>query len=181
MRIRMKTILAGPSFTTVPGQVIDVPDEQAQALCDGRFAEAVETDPTVAPAPESEPETEAAPASEEDEYRASLWEKTVKTLRAMVEEADVDVGGRVPKAELIDILVAHRSPDESESEGSQEPEGQPRQAEGREAAATPSPDEVETAEVGPGEAATTRTDKPQPRRRRRPRAEGRPADRSEGG
>lgn len=41
MNVRMKTIVAGPDFTAGPGQVINVPTEQAQALIDGGYAEAV--------------------------------------------------------------------------------------------------------------------------------------------
>ena len=42
MKVRMKTIAAGPKGTRQPGDVIDVPAKEAKTLIAGGFAEAVE-------------------------------------------------------------------------------------------------------------------------------------------
>lgn len=48
MKVRMLTTMAGPSGAAQPGQIVDLPPVQAQALIAGRFAEAIESTP---PAP----------------------------------------------------------------------------------------------------------------------------------
>ena len=56
MRIRMRTRLAGPSGPVGPGQEVDLPDDQAQALIERGFAVAIEAPP---PRTEAPPETTA--------------------------------------------------------------------------------------------------------------------------
>ncbi len=38
MRIEMKTLYAGPDRTISPGQVVDLPDDEARELIDGGYA-----------------------------------------------------------------------------------------------------------------------------------------------
>lgn len=57
MRVRMKTVGAGPQGVWAAGQVVDIDAETASQLIEGRFAEAV--DPVEKPAPE--PETPMTP------------------------------------------------------------------------------------------------------------------------
>jgi len=56
MKVQMKTLLAGPSGTAHPGQVVDVSEATGQALVQGGFAEEIIPKPPKS-APE-EPETE---------------------------------------------------------------------------------------------------------------------------
>ncbi len=42
MKVRMKTLMAGPDGVLQPGQVVDLPVEQAETLIAGGFAVAVE-------------------------------------------------------------------------------------------------------------------------------------------
>lgn len=42
MKIRMLTLAAGPDGVLQPGQEVDLPGEQARALIEGGYAEAVE-------------------------------------------------------------------------------------------------------------------------------------------
>jgi len=170
MRIRMKTIVSGPHLTAVPGQVIDVPDDQGRDLVEGHYAEAMpeaQVDPAPAPAQadsaadqggdqggraakDTSDTDEAAQrdqrgphADPEAEYRAELTEKNVKTLKALVEAAGTTLQRKALKADMVDALIAHRA------------------ANG-----------VETAEAAAGENAAARTDAPQPRRRRQPSGKG---------
>ena len=167
MRIRMKTIVSGPHFTAVPGQVVDVPAEQGRDLCDGHYAEEV-VDPapglartdsaadqgddqggqaddqgTAAADPTAQAGQGAAQDDPEAEYRAELVDKNVKTLKALVEAAGIALRRQAPKGDMVDALVAHRA------------------AKG-----------VETAEAAAGENAAARTDAPKPRRRRQPSGKG---------
>ena len=48
MKIRLKTIMAGPGGSAGPGDVVDVPDDEASALIEGGYATAVD-EPTPAP------------------------------------------------------------------------------------------------------------------------------------
>ena len=78
MRIRMKTIVAGPAFTAVPGQVIEASEDQGRGLCEGRYAEEIEeavriveletseTDPDDDPENPEEPDKSEDPESPED-------------------------------------------------------------------------------------------------------------------
>ena len=43
MLVRMRTTYAGNRGTCTPGNTIDVPDDEARALIEGRYAEAVDT------------------------------------------------------------------------------------------------------------------------------------------
>lgn len=43
MKIKMRTLMAGPDGTFQPGQTRDVSAKQAKALIDGGFAERVQT------------------------------------------------------------------------------------------------------------------------------------------
>ena len=158
MRIRMKTIVSGPHFTAVPGQIIEVPDDQGRDLCDGHYAEEV-VDPAPGPARTDsaadqgddqalqpsqaiQADADADEAAQDDpeaEYRAELTEKNVKTLKALVEAAGIALGRKALKADMVDALVAHR---------------------------------IETAEAAAGENAAARTDAPKPRRRRQPSGKG---------
>ena len=56
MQVKMRTGYASPAGTCGPGQVIDVPDEEAEALINGGYAEAVGgcTPPVIEQAPEPE-------------------------------------------------------------------------------------------------------------------------------
>jgi len=158
MRIRMKTIAAGPHFTAVPGQAIDVPDDQGRDLSEGHYAEEA-MDPAPAPAQTDSAADQAAqagqgasanpatpnpaPRNPAAEYRAELTEQNAETLKAMVEAAGIVLQRKALKADMVDALVAHRA------------------ANG-----------VETAEAAAGENAAARTDAPQPRRRRQPSGKG---------
>ena len=42
MKIRLKTIMAGPGGSAGPGDVVDVPDDEASALIEGGYATAVD-------------------------------------------------------------------------------------------------------------------------------------------
>lgn len=42
MKIRLKTIMAGPGGAAGPGDVVDVPDDEASALIEGGYATAVD-------------------------------------------------------------------------------------------------------------------------------------------
>lgn len=53
MKIKMNTTYAGPDGAAHPGQIIDVPPERARALCDKKFAEAVDPFPALPKAPQS--------------------------------------------------------------------------------------------------------------------------------
>jgi hypothetical protein len=162
LRIRIKTIASGPDFTAVPGQVIDIPDDQARDLIEGHYAEeVVDTAPAPAQADSAADQGDdqggqaaqdavdadsGAPGAEgagdadpQAEYRAELTEKNVKTLKALVEAASIALGSKALKADMVDALVAHR---------------------------------VETAEAAAGENAAARTDAPEPRRRRQPSGKG---------
>jgi len=55
MRVRVKTIYAGPHGSAGPGDEIDLPDEQAQALIDDGNAVSVTPKPETATAPPQEP------------------------------------------------------------------------------------------------------------------------------
>ena len=63
MKIRMKTRVSGPTISAEPGQVLDLPIEQAQPFIDGHYAEVV-ADVEVKP-PAVEPETR--PSQDEPE------------------------------------------------------------------------------------------------------------------
>lgn len=49
MRVRLKTLMAGPAGVHSAGQVLDLPTAQAYALCEGGYAEQVDA-PAPAPA-----------------------------------------------------------------------------------------------------------------------------------
>jgi hypothetical protein len=65
MRVKLRTMVAGPGYAYTPGQVADIEREDAQALIDGGYAEAVPVSrvrTAEAPTPERqavEPEPEA--------------------------------------------------------------------------------------------------------------------------
>lgn len=42
MKVKLKTVMAGPNGTYQPGAVADLPEKDAYALCEGGFAEQVE-------------------------------------------------------------------------------------------------------------------------------------------
>jgi hypothetical protein len=42
MKIRLKTILAGPDFNGQPGEELNIPEEDAKLMIKGGYAEAVE-------------------------------------------------------------------------------------------------------------------------------------------
>jgi hypothetical protein len=42
MKIRLKTLMAGPDGVATPGSVIEASDDEARMLIDGGFAEAVQ-------------------------------------------------------------------------------------------------------------------------------------------
>ena len=68
MRVKMKTIYAGPSGSAPPGKVIDLPDAEANALVAGGYATPVEAPaPAAVPpvAPEAPVETATEPAAQE--------------------------------------------------------------------------------------------------------------------
>ena len=45
MRVRLKTLYAGPSGVTHPGQIVDLPAAEAVALLNGGYADAVDAPP----------------------------------------------------------------------------------------------------------------------------------------
>lgn len=49
MKVKLKTILAGPEFAGQPGQVLDLPGPTAADLVKGGYAEAMETAEDPAP------------------------------------------------------------------------------------------------------------------------------------
>jgi hypothetical protein len=53
MLVKMRSVFAGPQRTAGPGDVIEVPDDQAGELIDGGYAEAVDADGNPAPRPET--------------------------------------------------------------------------------------------------------------------------------
>lgn len=70
MKIRMKTLMAGPGGVAFPGQIVDVPPETGRLLIEGGYAEAVER---VRPAAggRGDSEIEAATAPEAPEQALS--------------------------------------------------------------------------------------------------------------
>jgi hypothetical protein len=52
-KVRMKTTLAGPGRAASPGQIIDVPADEAQQLVGGGYAEAVTEAGEIEPAVET--------------------------------------------------------------------------------------------------------------------------------
>ncbi len=64
MKIRMKALMCGPSGTAAPGDVIDRPQQEAEALVKGGFAEPVPEPVTyqTAEAPPAPERAEIAPA-----------------------------------------------------------------------------------------------------------------------
>ena len=77
MKIKMKTMMAGPKGTFGPGSIIDVSEEEGANLVAGGYAEAVPDSPKPAPEVEEKPErkapemetTEAPPAPETTNYK----------------------------------------------------------------------------------------------------------------
>lgn len=63
MRVRMKTIMAGPAGTAGPGDILDLPDAVAYDLIERRFADQVE-EAVTGPA-----ETATAPAQRRGKRR----------------------------------------------------------------------------------------------------------------
>lgn len=59
MKIRMKTLMCGPSGTAMPGEVIDRPLQEAEALVKGGFAEPM-PEPTTYETAEASPAPESA-------------------------------------------------------------------------------------------------------------------------
>ena len=62
--VKMNTLSAGPRGVLVPGQVVALPDEEADALVRGRYAEPVDWQPAstgVAVSPEGETATAEPP------------------------------------------------------------------------------------------------------------------------
>lgn len=63
MKIRMRTSIAGPFGAAGAGDIVNIPDDKAEALVAGGFAERIGGVPEAAQAisePEAEPEAEAA-------------------------------------------------------------------------------------------------------------------------
>lgn len=52
MRVRLKTLMAGPRGVASPREIVDLPDADAYALCEGGYAEQVD-DPAPRPKPAS--------------------------------------------------------------------------------------------------------------------------------
>lgn len=50
MRVRILTSIAGTDFSWAPGEVVDMPDAEAEKWCDGERAERVADAPKKAPA-----------------------------------------------------------------------------------------------------------------------------------
>lgn len=61
MRVRLKSIYAGPRGAYAAGQVADLPTAEAYALCEGGFAEQIEDAVETTDVPT--PETAEAPAN----------------------------------------------------------------------------------------------------------------------
>jgi hypothetical protein len=67
MKVRMKTISAGPDGTVQAGEVVELPAKLARVLIDEGFAEAVETlSPGPSPKGRGESEVEAAVVEAEE-------------------------------------------------------------------------------------------------------------------
>lgn len=49
MKVKMKSIKAGPSGNAMPGETIDISAEEAKALTDGGFADEVVETASIAP------------------------------------------------------------------------------------------------------------------------------------
>lgn len=105
-RVRMRTVYAGPAGAAQAGAVLDLDDEQAQALIDSGNAEAVL------------PPEAAAEAAEEAESAAetALKNLSVADLRAKASELGIDGATKMLKAELIAAI--------EDAQASQEPEGE---------------------------------------------------------
>ena len=114
MKIKMRTILAGPMGNMQPGQVVDVPDDTARTLIDGGFAEAVDVPSPV--------ETEHVP-SENHTVIEWLMSLTLKKLREMAAEMEIKgnaENARATKTELAEALaaagVSAPSPDDDDND-----------------------------------------------------------------
>lgn len=138
MKVRMKTIMAGPGGNAAPGQVIDVDEATGRAYIDGGFAEAVTL-------------TEAVLASDRSASAALMglfMGLTKKVLLSIAEEREVEVDSKWNKGQIAEALVAAGI----EPTDDEEDEGEP---------------EIETASLGGGERAA-RTEQPKPRERTAP-------------
>lgn len=123
MKVRMKTILAGPAGNAQPGQVVEVGAEMGQALMDAGFAEAIEV---------AVPELTA-----EGAVMSWLMGLTVKQLKGVAAEMNVELDDRPRKADIAEALA--RAGVALPQEGEDDPEdGKPQ---------------VETASLGAGETA----------------------------
>ena len=138
MKVRMKTIYAGPAGNAQPGQTLDCDDETGQALIDGGYAEAIEV-----AVPDLTPE---------DAVMSWLMGLTVRTLKGIAAEMDVELDKEALKTAIAEALVeagvlVPKEDDEDDPEDGK--------------------DQAESASVGGGETAAD-TDKPQPRQRTPP-------------
>ena len=88
MKVRMKTLAAGPRGVYLAGSVVDVPEDEGEALCSGGYAEAVEAAQT--------------PVSV---FRESLMAKTVRELKSMADEAGLDLGRSTRKSDIVALLM----------------------------------------------------------------------------
>jgi hypothetical protein len=89
MKVRMKTLMAGPEGTFAAGQVADLPEAQAQALIEGGYAVAVE-----APAQADQAAPVEAPA--QAEHAAPV--EAAMTTSASTDET-MGAGTEVPSSE----------------------------------------------------------------------------------
>lgn len=65
MRVKLKTLMAGPEGSAHPGQILDLPADRAQALVAGGYADAMEPEAqgTQEAATLATPETAMQPAA----------------------------------------------------------------------------------------------------------------------
>lgn len=61
MKVKIKTIMAGPGGNYLPGDEADLPDEVAHSLISGGFAESMEEPAEKEPGPVKQEEPDSAP------------------------------------------------------------------------------------------------------------------------
>lgn len=96
MKIKIKTIMAGPDGAFQPGDTPDLAKGVAQALVDGGFAEAIEM---------PEPAEDEIPEQEQENTGQDLEDMSLEELRGLAKAAGID-GHKMNKATLIKVLSA---------------------------------------------------------------------------
>lgn len=114
MRIKMKTTLAGPDRVAASGSVIDVSADEAKALCDGGYAEALEVLPGHAvsvSSGEGAPEVRPQPLSARDVAIPDDWRHmSAKDMKALADQlVETPVKTRNEALSVIEAECASRA------------------------------------------------------------------------